>query len=98
MDPEWQDAWADAVVRANPGWPRGHSRRGNALHGLCRSGVDRWADARSAYLNALELQPGNETVKKALEDLETEASKKGGAEAAEGDAEPQPAEQQPAEQ
>ena len=57
---------ADATVQLNPTWARGHSRRGNALHALCRDGANRWDDARMAYERALELEPGNEVVKKAL--------------------------------
>ena len=35
---EWELALkdADATIAANPTWSRGHSRRGNALHGMQR--------------------------------------------------------------
>ena len=62
---------ADLTVAINPEWARGHSRRGNALHAMCRSGIGRWAEARDAYSKALELDPGNETVQRAAEQLRT---------------------------
>ena len=34
-------------------------------------GIGRWAEARDAYSKALELDPGNETVQRAAEQLRT---------------------------
>lgn len=56
-----------------PDWVRGHSRRGNALHALCKRGDDRWAEAREAYQTALEMEPGNGIVRRALWALMEEA-------------------------
>lgn len=46
---------ADLAIKLKPDWGRGHSRRANALHAMCKRGVDRWEDARRAYEAALEL-------------------------------------------
>ena len=60
------DTW-NYILNKTTHRARGHSRRGNALQGMCRAGRDRWAEARAAYHRALELDPKNETVRKALE-------------------------------
>jgi tetratricopeptide (TPR) repeat protein len=69
---------ADRAIATRPEWPKGHSRRGNALHAMCKTGVDRWNDARAAYGRALQLDPNNDTVKRALEGLATEMAQRGG--------------------
>ena len=61
---------ADRAISINPTWSRGHSRRGNALHAMSKKGIaPRWEDARAAYQMALNLDPNNEIVKRALEGL-----------------------------
>ena len=45
---------ADACVRLEPKWSKGHGRRGNALQGLRRL-----EEAKRSYETALELDPGN---------------------------------------
>ena len=47
--------------------PRGHSRRGNALHAMCKLGHARWEEAEAAYRRAVELDPDNMTIQRALE-------------------------------
>ena len=44
---------ADACVRLEPEWSKGHGRRGNALQGLRR-----YEEAKRSYERALELDPG----------------------------------------
>ena len=55
---------AECAVRQNPTWAKGHSRRANALHALRR--VD---EARSAYEQALALDPQNQLVRNSLQML-----------------------------
>jgi tetratricopeptide (TPR) repeat protein len=57
---------ADRAVQIKPEWGRGHSRRGNALHAICKRGEDRWEEARQAYTRALEIDPDNAVVRRAL--------------------------------
>ena len=54
---------ADKAVHIKPDWSRGHSRRGNALHAMCKRGNDRWEEARQAYLTALEIDPEVECIR-----------------------------------
>lgn len=61
---------AERAVQISPTWSRGHSRRGNALHALCKRGEDRWEDARLAYQTALGIDPDNAVVRRALEALQ----------------------------
>ena len=58
---------ADTAVRIKPDWGRGHSRRGNALHAMCKRGDDRWNEARLAYQTALKIDPDNAVVRRALQ-------------------------------
>lgn len=58
---------ADRAVQLKPGWGRGHSRRGNALHAMCKRGDDRWEEARLAYQRALDIDPENAVVRRALQ-------------------------------
>ena len=55
---------ADCTVRQNPTWAKAHSRRANALHALRR--ID---EARSAYEQALTLDPQNRLVRNSLQSL-----------------------------
>jgi tetratricopeptide (TPR) repeat protein len=64
VDSEETDHWkfqalrdADEVIHRQPGWSRGHSRRGNALAALGRN-----LRAVSAYDQALEIEPNNPVV------------------------------------
>ena len=65
--PEEALADADLCIQIKPGWGRGHSRKGNALHAMCKTGADRWEEAKAAYTRALEIDPANETVRGALQ-------------------------------
>lgn len=56
---------ADRSVSLKGDWSKGHGRRGAALIGL-----GRFADARSAYNRAVELDPENLQLKKGLETAE----------------------------
>jgi len=52
---------ADACVAIDPRWPKGYSRRGNALHALRR-----YREAQQAYEHALRLDPENQAVRTSL--------------------------------
>ena len=56
---------ADECVRLHPGWSKGFSRRGNALHGMRRL-----EEAKTAYEQALRLDPENGVVKRSLQDCD----------------------------
>jgi len=60
---------ADRAVELNPAWSRGHSRRGNALHAMAKKGAATKEDARLAYERALQLDPSNAIVRRALDGL-----------------------------
>ena len=66
-----EQALADAVVCTNlqPGWAKGHARRGAALFGL-----GQFRDSVQAYQVGLELQPGNEQMRSAMEEAQTRIS------------------------
>ena len=64
---------ADRVIAIKPDWAKGHSRRANALHAMCKSGQERWAEAEAAYRKALEYDPANETIKRGLSACENRA-------------------------
>ena len=65
---------ADACVRHNAGWARGHSRRGTALEGLGR--LD---DAIAAHELVLTLEAGNTASQQAIEALrEKKRQRQGG--------------------
>ena len=56
---------ADECVRLHPEWSKGYSRRGNALHGMRRL-----EEAKTAYEQALRLDPENGVVKRSLQDCD----------------------------
>ena len=64
---------ADTAVKIKPDWGRGHSRRGNALHAMCKRGDDRWNEARLAYQTALKIDPENAVVRRALQACDDQA-------------------------
>ena len=41
---------------------------------MCKKGAPRWAEATQAYIKALEYDPSNAVVKKALAAIESEAN------------------------
>ena len=61
---------ADRVIAMEATWPKGHSRRGNALHVM-----GRYAEARTSYEEALRLDPTNSQVISSLKDVEKEIEK-----------------------
>lgn len=67
----YEEALADAdlAVKLNPTWSRGHSRRGNALHAMAKKGTATKDAAREAYERALQLDPENSIVRRALDGL-----------------------------
>jgi tetratricopeptide (TPR) repeat protein len=67
----YEEALADAdrAVELNPTWSRGHSRRGNALHAMAKKGTATKDAAREAYERALQLDPENSIVRRALDGL-----------------------------
>jgi tetratricopeptide (TPR) repeat protein len=67
----YEEALADAdqAVELNPTWSRGHSRRGNALHAMAKRGTATKDAAREAYERALQLDPENSIVRRALDGL-----------------------------
>ena len=67
----YEEALADAdrAVELNPTWSRGHSRRGNALHAMAKEGTATKDAAREAYERALQLDPENSFVRRALDGL-----------------------------
>ena len=67
----YEEALADAdrAVELNPTWSRGHSRRGNALHAMAKEGTATKDAAREAYERALQLDPENSIVRRALDGL-----------------------------
>ena len=52
---------ADAAVAAEPGFVKGHFRRGLALHAL-----GRWKDALPSLGRALEIEPKNKQIREAM--------------------------------
>ena len=89
---------ADRCIAVKPDWAKGHSRRANALHAMCKTGKDRWAETRKAYERALELDPNNETVKRALDGLSKDFSKGENASGQPPPAAPAPFKQEPVKQ
>ena len=61
---------ADRVIAMEGTWPKGHSRRGNALHVM-----GRFTEARTSYEEALRLDPTNSQVISSLKDVEKEIEK-----------------------
>ena len=61
---------ADRVIAMEATWPKGHSRRGNALHVM-----GRFTEARTSYEEALRLDPTNSQVISSLKDVEKEIEK-----------------------
>ena len=62
---DYESALEDAleVVRLNPEWAKGYSRKGAALHHS-----KRYDEAIAAYTMGLELDPDNEVMKKAMQE------------------------------
>jgi tetratricopeptide (TPR) repeat protein len=56
---------AEQVLAHRPGWAKGWSRKGSALH-LAQD----WAEAAAAYTRGLELEPENDAMRKGLDDAE----------------------------
>ena len=54
---------AEAVVESEPGWAKGYSRLGAALHGCAR-----WAEAAKAYGKGLKISPGDVKLREGLEE------------------------------
>lgn len=55
---------AEEVIRLDPTWAKGHSRKGAALHSL-----KRWDDACLAYEKGLKACPGDASLQRGLEDV-----------------------------
>jgi len=62
---------AEKAIELKPDWPRGYSRRATALHFL-----GRLEEAREGYKKALEMDPGNATLKESLTQVETALKEK----------------------
>lgn len=62
---EYIRAFEDACkcIDLMPSWPKGYARKGAALHGM-----DRWAEAITAYEAGLKLEPDSPTLKVMIED------------------------------
>ncbi|KAJ3123090.1 Hsp90 cochaperone, partial [Physocladia obscura] len=54
---------AEECIKINPGWAKGYSRKGAALHGLAK-----YQEAVDAYNRGLEIEPNNAATKKSLEE------------------------------
>ncbi|KAJ3109943.1 Hsp90 cochaperone, partial [Physocladia obscura] len=54
---------AEECIKINPGWAKGYSRKGAALHGLAK-----YQEAIDAYNKGLEIEPNNTATKKSLEE------------------------------
>jgi stress-induced-phosphoprotein 1 len=55
---------ADAAVRLRPDWPKGHGRRGAALHGLGDLGA-----AEAAYREGIALDGESAPLRQGLDDV-----------------------------
>jgi len=62
---------AEKAIELKPDWPRGYSRRATALHFL-----GRLEEAREGYKKALEMDPGNATLKDSLAQVEAALKEK----------------------